>query len=236
MNLETTKGKVTAVVVTGAAVLLLAGCTKNEESGSTDTSSNASPAVAASTDTKAADLRNVLNTLEHDHVALAFNATTDAVDGAPSGPASLAALQANSVEITKGITSVYGDAAGQEFKQIFDSHLGFFANFATAQRTNDAAAEAKARADMDGYEQAIGNFFGKANPNLKAETVTQLFNEHADIIFQGIQAHDAKDFKKEYVQEDLAAKQITKIADATAAAIVKQKPEMFTGSAQTSAQ
>jgi hypothetical protein len=130
---------------------------------------------------------------------------------------------------------VYGAEGGAQFKQIFDSHLGFFAAFATAQRTNDEAAEAKARADMDGYETAIGAFFGKATDgNAPAETVSKLFNEHAEIIFAGIEAHDGKDFAKAFQQQDAASKQIVTIADATAAAIVKQKPEMFSGASEAS--
>lgn len=225
------KNKIGVALATFAAVFLVvgaSGCNNNSEqqnSSSTGTETQASTAPQAVT--KASDLRNLLNTLEKEHVQLAVATLGNAFDGDAATAAYKTRLLANSGEISEAVGSVYGADAGKQFKDIFDSHLVFFENYTVAAKKGDKPGMDKAVADLTGYTEAIGNFFSKANPNLPAADVTKLFQEHVALLKGAIDAHGTNDFTKEVSQTNAANTQIGTIADATATAIVKQKPEMF---------
>lgn len=212
-----------------AAVFIVAGasgCNNNEGSTTQSGSENKSTAQVAAV-TKASDLRNVLNTLEKEHVQVAVATLTNAYDADPATAAYKARLLANNDELAKAVESVYGSEAGAQFKEIFLSHLVFFENYTVAAKAGNKAGMDKAVADLTGYTEAIGNFFGKANPNLPAADVTKLFQEHVALLKGAIDGHAGGDFTKEVQQTNAANTQVGTIADATATAIVKQKPEMF---------
>ena len=65
--------------------------------------------------TPAADLRVTLDTLLGEHALLAVAATQKGLDGAEDFEAAAAALDANSVEVSEAIASVYGDEAAEQF-------------------------------------------------------------------------------------------------------------------------
>ena len=72
----------------------------------------------ATTDTKAASLRAMLNNLESEHVDLAAAATRAGFDGSPTFEASAASLDENSVALSEAIGSVYGAEAEEKFLEI----------------------------------------------------------------------------------------------------------------------
>lgn len=217
---------VTAVValVVGMGGGYLIGNMKDD--GTNGSSSNSSSAPA--TDSKAAGLRVVLNNLEAQHVDLAAAATRAGFDGDASFTASAGALDKNSRDLSAAVGSVYGEEAGKQFYDIWNSHIGFFVNYTVAAKGGDMAGMDKAVADLNGYVEAISTFLSGANPNLPKDAVAQLITEHVGLLKSAVDKHGAGDYAGSYDAQSRARAQITtKIADTLAGAIVKQKPEAF---------
>ncbi len=177
--------------------------------------------------TKAADLRVVLNALEREHVDLASSAVRAGFDGHASFAASAGQLDQNSIEISKAVGSVYGAAAEARFLEIWRSHIGFFVDYTTAAKKGDKAGMDKAVQNLNGYVDAISDFFSQANPNLPREAVHQLVGQHVLLLKAAVDTYGAGDFAGSYKNQHAANVQIGSIADATAGAIVKQYPEKF---------
>ena len=181
----------------------------------------------AKTDTKAADLRVLLNSLEKEHAHLASAATRNGFDGDPAFKASGEALDANSVELADAVGSVYGPEAREKFLEIWRSHITFFVNYTVAAKAGDQAGMDKAVADLGGYVDAISDFFSKANENLPRQAVRDLISEHVSMLKSAVDAHAAGNYSESFAQERATAKQIGKVADAMAGAIVKQNASKF---------
>lgn len=228
-NLDNTKGP--SPVATGliAAVLGLAvgyglaSAMTNDD----DNTPAANNVAVKTTDTKAADLRTLLNGLEKEHVQLAAQATKAGFDGNTNFDAAGKALFANGDEISAAVGSVYGADAGAQFDKIWDSHLTFFVDYTVGAKTGDKAKMDLAVSNLGGYVDAISDFLSKANPNLPREGVKQLFTEHVTLLKATVDAHGAGNYPESFAKQRETTVQVGKIADALAGAIVKQKPENF---------
>jgi hypothetical protein len=221
------KGMTSAAIVTGIVALVLgAGVGYMVGNNGDATSKTQSNSVA--TDTKAADLRALLNNLESEHVDLASAATRAGFDGDPSFTAVAASLGKNTDDLSAAVASVYGDEAGAKFKEIWASHIGFFVDYTVAAKAGDQAGMDKAVQNLNGYVEAISAFLSGANPNLPKDAVAQLVSEHVTLLKTAVDKHGAGDFAGSYDAQRQAREQITtKIANTLAGAIVKQKPENF---------
>jgi len=182
-----------------------------------------SSATSAKTDTKAANLRVVLNSLEAQHVDLASAATRAGFDGSPMFDASAKALDDNSVALSKAIGSVYGPDAEKKFLEIWRSHITFFVNYTVAAKGGDKAGMDKAVSDLNGYVSAISDLLGGAT-GLPKDAVASLVTEHVGLLKSAVDKHGAGDYTGSYAAQQAARDQITtKIADTLAGTIVKAK-------------
>lgn len=224
-------GAASGVIVAAVAALLVGGiggyAISSANGNSSQNNSASNSATTASTDTKAADLRTLLNNLQTEHVSLASDATRAGFDGDPSFPAAAAALGQNTDEISAAVGSVYGEEAGAQFKEIWASHIGFFVDYTVAAKAGDTAGMEKAVTNLNGYVDAISTFFSDANPNLPKETVAMVVGEHVTLLKGAVDAHGAGDYAQSFEKQREADKQIRTIADTVSGAIVKQKPENF---------
>lgn len=220
--------KTTAIVVAIVALLIgggagyMLGYNKEKELGNDETSQS-----VVTTDTKAAGLRVVLNSLEAQHVDLASAATRAGFDGSPMFGASAKALDDNSVALSKAIGSIYGQGAEVKFLEIWRSHITFFVNYTVAAKAGDQAGMDKAVSDLNGYVSAISDLLGGAT-GLPKEAVAELVTEHVGLLKAAVDKHGAGDYAGSYTAQQQARDQITtKIADTLAGAIVKQSPQKF---------
>jgi hypothetical protein len=235
-NTNSSKGMMVAIVGVIAALIgltvgyMVAGSMKSPETAMTEPAESMmqkSDSTVATTDTKAADLRVLLNALERQHVDLASAAVRNGFDGDPDFKASADALDANSVEISKAVGSVYGPEAEEKFLEIWRSHIGFFVDYTVAAKKGDKAGMDKAVANLGGYVDAISDLLSGANPNLPREAVAQLVGEHVGLLKGAVDAYGAGDYAGSYAKQAEANTQVGTIADALAGAIVKQYPEKF---------
>lgn len=192
-----------------------------------DAKDSAVTSSAPATDTKAADLRVVLNNLEAQHVDLAAAATRAGFDGNANFNATAAALDENSISISKAIGSVYGAEAEAKFLEIWRSHITFFVNYTVAAKGGDKAGMDKAVSDLNGYVSAVSDLLGGAT-GLPKDAVASLVTEHVGLLKTAVDKHGAGDHTGSYAAQQEARVQITtKIADTLAGAIVKQNPTKF---------
>lgn len=226
-NTNSAGSATTIAIITAIVGLVIGFGVAKAMSSNEGNSKTASTANAPSTATKAADLRVILNGLEREHVSLASQATRNGFDGSADFAASGAALDNNSVALSKAVGSVYGAEAEGKFLEIWRSHIKFFVNYTVAAKAGDKAGMDKAVTDLGGYNDAISDFFSGANPNLPREAVHQLISDHIALLKGAVDAYGAKDFAGSYAKEHEADVQIGTIADAISGAIVKQSPNKF---------
>jgi hypothetical protein len=122
--------------------------------------------MPGNSDDAASGLRAELTRMLVDHVYLAgvavFTAYSD--KGGLTGPAfkaAAAALDSNSVELSKAVGSVAGKQNAATFLQSWRSHIGDFVDYAKADAGGDNAGKTKALGNLDGYRHAAGDFFSK---------------------------------------------------------------------------
>jgi hypothetical protein len=197
-----TKLKVITISATAAAMLLTAGCsssTKSAAPAGANTSAPTSMTTGTTTGTgtapdasAAAGLRATLTALLTDHVWLAGNALDTAVlkggnlkDPAVAG--AVAALDANSVALSKTVGSVY-PAAEAPFLASWRQHIGFFVNYTLGKATKNAAMVTKAKADLNSYRTSFGQLINSVVPELPAAAVAQELVPHVQTLLDAIDA------------------------------------------------
>jgi hypothetical protein len=185
----------------------------------------ANPAAAQ---TSGSDLRTALNTALAEHVFLAA-AATDAALGSRSAEFknAAAALDGNSVTLSKAIGSVYGGGAETAFLALWRKHIGFFVDYTTGVAKKDGAMQEKAVKDLVGYADDFGAFLGSANPNLPKDVVADLVRDHVVGLKSVVDAQGKSDWATAYAKLREAAAHMQMIADPLAAAIGKQFPEKY---------
>lgn len=218
--------------IAGVAIALVIGVAggyvaANSMSGDNNGQKQSVSASTPTTDTKAADLRVALNSLEAQHVDLASAATRAGYDGDPMFKASAAALDQNSRALSEAVASVYGKEAGDKFYEIWNSHIGFFVDYTVAAKAGDKAGMDKAVENLNGYVAAISDLLGGAT-GLPKDAVASLVTEHVGLLKKAVDQHAAGDYAASYAAQQEARNQITnQIADTLAGAIVKQNPDKF---------
>ena len=183
--------------------------------------------MTPSTETGAADVRVALNSLMKEHVNLGLIALYNVIDNSPATGASVAALDENSVDLAAVVGSVYGADAEAAFLQIWRDHIGFFANYATGLRTDDAVLRTEAEEDLEDYQQEVAVFFNGALPNIPVSGVIAGAGEHKDLLIEAMDEYHAGDYEAAYAAQRKADKQIAGIANLLAKEIVAQNPESF---------
>jgi hypothetical protein len=222
-----TSTMVKSVCALASVAVLATGCTQSMAGPM----SGGEKSVAAASATPAASLRVALNSLLGEHVIIAAAATGAALDGRDAEfKAAAGALDANSVEISKAIGSVYGEGAEQAFLPLWRRHIGFAVDYTVGVATRDQARQQKAVNDLLAYTQDFG--LQAANPNLPKQVVADLVKHHVIMLKSVVDAQAAKDQAGAYTAMRAAAGHMQMIADPLAVAIVKQFPDRYTASAK----
>jgi hypothetical protein len=185
-------------------------------------------AAKPSADTRAADLRSALDQLLGEHVQLAADATNAALNGRDAEfQAAAGALDANSVDISNAIGSIYGKDAGEAFLGLWRSHIGMVVDYTVGSASKDKAKQDKAVGELMQYTKDFGAFLNSANPNLPQDAVADLVKHHAVTLKAVIDAQAAGDQVKAYTALRTAYNHMAMIAEALAQGIVKQFPKKF---------
>jgi hypothetical protein len=147
------------------AVALAAGSSTATPTPAAQPAAAHAHAAHTTTAASASDLRALLGRLFGEHAALAMNATNQGVTGSPSFKATAAALDRNSVALSKAIGSVYGAKAAKTFldgKFMWRDHIRFFVDYTVALAKKDRAAQNRAVANLQRYTVVFGDFLAGA--------------------------------------------------------------------------
>ena len=106
----------------------------------------------------------------------------------PSSRPPAGALDDNSVDLSDAIGSVYGEAAGKQFLELWRAHIGMFVDYAEGALTGNEKQMERALADLDGYREDFGAFLESANPNLTKEAVAAALKPHVASLASAIDA------------------------------------------------
>jgi copper chaperone CopZ len=219
------------------AAVVITGCAGMRSQGSMQSHSmHGSMMDNKQAGTSAADLRVGVNSLLGEHVLIAAVATSHALGGRDAAFKGAAdGLDANSIDISKAIGSVYGPDAEKAFLPLWRKHIGFFVDYTTGVATNDKAKQDKAVVDLVSYSEDFAAFLSSANPNLPKAAVTELVKGHILTLKAVVDAQAAGDWPKAYAATRSAYSHMHMIGDPLAAAIAKQFPQRFSGAADSPA-
>ncbi|MEX2293067.1 MAG: hypothetical protein WD691_04710 [Acidimicrobiales bacterium] len=214
----------------GAAMLFAACGSSGSDNTATDddqTSSTASAQTAANgSDSPASGLRAGLTSLLQEHVYLAGITTGTALSG-EDYTAAAAALEVNTQGLQDAISSVYGDAGGKQFGDLWRKHIGFFVDYTVGKATSDDAKVEAARTALDGYRSDFGAFIESATKGaLPKDAVAEELSGHVESLFAAIDAQAAKD-PSSVEKLRMAANHMPMTAAVLAAAITGQFPDKF---------
>jgi LPXTG-motif cell wall-anchored protein len=198
--------------------------------------SAAVPAQASPSSINQSDLRALLSSQLGEHVVLAASATNAALHGRDAEfKAAADVLDANSVDLSKSIGTVYGADAENAFLPLWRKHIGFFVDYTQGKAAKDQAKQDKAVTDLTQYTQDFGAFLNSANPNLPKETVADLIKTHVLTLKDVVDAQAAGDQAKAYQALRTSFGHMDMIASPLAGAIGKQFPDKFAGAADDAA-
>jgi hypothetical protein len=177
---------------------------------------------------KAVDLRVALNQLLQEHLYLASFATNAALDGrSDEFAAAGAALNTNGTDLGSAIGGLYGDAAKDQWNQIWSAHNGFFVDYTTGVATKDQAKMDKAVQDLTTvYVPQFAEFLAGAT-GLPKDALVALITEHVLTTKAIVDAQGAGTIEAAAAADRMAAQHMEMIADPLAAAIVAKLPGKF---------
>lgn len=214
------KKRLFAGVALAATLALVAAACGDKADTAAKTTTPRSATDAAST------LLVTLDAGLREHVYLAALATENALGGRTAGfEAAAAALDENSVSLSKAIGSVFGADAEKAFLPLWRSHIGFVVDYTS--NFGDKAKQDKAVADLLGYTETFGAFLNGAIPAIPKAAAADLVKTHILTLKDVIDAQQAKDYAKADTMLREAAHHMGMISAALADAIVKQFPAKF---------
>jgi len=176
----------------------------------------------------ASDLRSALGRLLGEHAVLAALAMQKGHDAKPDFEAVSLSLGDNTADLTAAITNVYGAAAGEAFKPIWTSHIGYLVNYAKATTAKSETDRATAVADLETYRMEQAKFFASANPDyFKENEIADGLKMHIDHLLDALNHYDQASYTAAYSDLRTAYKHMFTTADSLAGGIVAQNSDKF---------
>jgi hypothetical protein len=181
-----------------------------------------------SVETPAAELRTSLGHLLTEHAYLAVEAMRRGAEGAEDFDAAAGALSANAEDLTKAISSVYGEEAGKQFNTIWTNHIGYFVDYVKATGANDQAKKDEALKNLSGYKEDFSKFLESATgKRLESNSLAEGLQMHINQLIGAFDSYVAGDYAKAYEYEREAIKHMDMVAKGLSSAITDQNPDKF---------
>jgi hypothetical protein len=178
--------------------------------------------------TPAADLRATLNHYLTEHAALATMAMQNGIDGSEDFEASVNALNSNTEDLAAAIASVYGEEPGNQFKEMWSNHIGFFVDYVKATGADDQAAKDEALKNLDGYRADFSKFLETATDGrLKSDALAEGLQMHVDQLIGAFDSYAAGEYEKSFEDIRMAYEHMLNPAKGLSSAIVDQYPDKF---------
>lgn len=130
-------------------------------------------------------------------------------------------MNQNTASLTAAITSIYGQAAGREFEDLWDKHMYFF-NYVA-----DVKAADQAQATLTRYKNQFSAFMAKANPHLSERVLSTVLQDHINQITAAFNAYASGNYAVSYHQLVDAESLMYTAGDYLATGIAAQFPQKF---------
>ncbi|MEX1019125.1 MAG: hypothetical protein WDZ49_05670 [Litorilinea sp.] len=179
-------------------------------------------------DASAVDLRILLSSQLAEHTFLAAMATNAALQGFNDDfEAAAGAVDANALDLSASIGSVYGQDAANAFLPLWRAHVGMFVDYTLGAAAGDDAAKNAAAAELDGYRTDFGAFISGANPNLPRDVVAEGLKPHVAGLTAAIDAQATGDYTTAYSQLRMVYAHSHGLGAVLAGGIAQQFPQQF---------
>ncbi|MCB1002308.1 MAG: hypothetical protein R2713_08745 [Ilumatobacteraceae bacterium] len=200
-----------------------------------DATAGIAPRDPAATDILPADvLRNRLEKEFTWHGVTLTETMRAAHEGSPAVDAWVAALTANTDDITGAVGVVYGRDGAFAFNQQWAQHTQFLVDYAVALANGDDEGLAQAEEHLRIYAADSGSFFATATGDaLPADAVQQLLDTHVDHMLAMIQAVHRGDLDAALAAAIEDNSYLSDIARSLASAIAGQSSGAFPGAIET---
>ena len=175
----------------------------------------------------AGTLRVTLDRLLGEHAFLAAEAMRSGVGGQDYFDAAKSALDANTADLQALVAAAYGQDGGAAFREHWDAHIAAYLEYIDAAKAGDATAKAAALDRVNQYASEIAAFLASANPNLDANAVTGLLQQHAGHLTGQVDAFTAQDYDGTYAKVREGYSHMFTAGEALAGAIATQFPDKF---------
>jgi hypothetical protein len=110
-----------------------------------------------------------------------------------------ASLQDNTDALSQLVTSVYGSAHGDRFRQLWQRHITDLLSYANAAASNDAAAKQTARAALLADADAYGSWLaGASKGRVRASDAVAGVRMHVEELMKQLDAYAARDYDQAY--------------------------------------
>ncbi len=176
----------------------------------------------------AVDLRAALDSILSEHAYLAVITMQKGIDGSKDFEAAAGQLGENTDELSAAVGSIYGDEAGEQFKTIWSSHIGYFVDYVTATAEKDDDGRKKALANLDEYRVVQADFLDKATEGrLKAKDLEEGLKMHVDQLIWAFDSYGEADYEKTYTSLTESMHHMFGTGKGLSWAFTEQFPEKF---------
>jgi hypothetical protein len=173
------------------------------------------------------DLALAMDRLLGEHALLAILSTRAGLSSAPDLDAAVAALDDNSTALAITVASIYGADTGEQFADLWQSHIGHYLDYVDATREGDSAAQDAATAKLAQYRRDFSAWLARANPALSASALEGLLTSHTNHLLEQVDQFAADDFEAAYATTREAYAHMSTIGGALVSAIAAQFPDVF---------
>ncbi|UOR10413.1 copper amine oxidase [Halobacillus amylolyticus] len=178
--------------------------------------------------TPAADLRSNLNHLLGEHAGLAMMAMQNGLDGSEDFQASAEALAANTDDLSAAIASVYGEEAGQKFKEMWSGHIADFVTYVKGTAAGDEEQKEEALQALEDYRAEFSKFIATATDGkVPADVLSSGLQEHVGYLIGTFDQYAAEDYKQAYETLRDSYGHMFMTSKALSGGIVSQFPDKF---------
>ncbi|MCD5323973.1 MULTISPECIES: S-layer homology domain-containing protein [Pontibacillus] len=178
--------------------------------------------------TPAVELRATLDRLFSEHVYLAMTAMRKGANGDEDFSQAAEALSKNTDDLAMAMTNVYGEDAGEQFKDLWSDHVGYFVDYVTATGEGNEEAKQEALDNLSDYKEEFSQFISTATDGkLKAEGLAEGLETHKDQLIDGFEAFVDGDYEKAYMIQSNAMEHMYMTSKGLSSAIVSQFPEEY---------
>ena len=179
--------------------------------------------AAAADNEPATGLRVTLSQLLGEQAYLLMETMRAAALGQGEEAALRVALDDCTDNIRDAIASVYGEAGGDAFGELWQDHIDLLIAYAEAGAQNDEVAKTEAQAGLDRYVADLAAFLEAANPAFRAEEEAAALQIHVDQLTSFIDS----DFDAAYESQRHAYTHMFALGDHLALGMARQFPDRF---------